>query len=47
MGRAYLDGSRNAFHKLLLREGLEAAVDDRLVQLGLDLNMLRPDPYKA
>ena len=47
MGRAHLDGSHDAFHKLLLRKGLEAAVDDRLVQLGLDLDMLRPDPYKT
>ena len=43
---AYLDGF-DGLDELLLDEGLETAVDDRLMQLGLGLEVLRPDACVA
>ena len=40
---AYLNTTTDAFHQLLLRERLEAAVDDGLMQLCLHFEVLRPD----
>ena len=42
---AHLDAAADALDELLLSEGLEAPVDDSLVQLGLDFDMLRPDTW--
>ena len=42
---AHLNSALQRLHELLLRERLQAAVHDRLVQLRLRLDVLRPDSY--